>query len=110
MNEQPDDVRLQTLLREERDKEPLPPRFQDNVWQRIAAAERRAAASHSFSLANWLNGLFARPAAAVAWVALLLVVGMGAGYAWAGHDTTQWDQQLSTYYAASINPYLKQSQ
>jgi hypothetical protein len=106
MNETNDDLRLRKLLRESRSNEPLPPRFQDRVWQRIESAEKAASARPAFSFAGWLTALFARPAVATAWVALLLVIGVGTGYVLGGHDATRWDAQLSTHYAASINPYL----
>jgi len=60
MNESNDDLRLRKLLRDSRSGEPLPPRFQERVWQRIETAERTAAPA--FSLSQWLGALFARPA------------------------------------------------
>jgi hypothetical protein len=104
MNEPNDDLRLRELLREWPGNQPLPPQFQERVWQRIESAEQMPTTTLARAFSRRLAALFARPAFAVAWVSLLLVLGMGTGYFWGGHDATRSEAQLSNHYAASINP------
>jgi hypothetical protein len=106
MNESNDDLRLRQLLRESRGRERLPPRFHERVWQRIATAEKSAAARPAFSLAAWLAAFVATRTRAAAWVVLLLGISVSTGYLVGGHASARWDAQLSRQYAASINPYL----
>ncbi len=100
MNEPNDD--LGQVLREWRSGEPLPARFQEGVWRRIEWAERVAP---GVSAREWFVRLFARPVIAAVYMAVLLVMGLGAGYFLAGHDAARWEGQLSSHYVASINPY-----
>ena len=73
-NPTPDDAKLSSLLRESRVAPGLPPRFQENVWRRIADAEADKGAESP----TWLNDLIAwvlRPRLAFAAVAVLVVAG-----------------------------------
>ena len=101
-----DDARLSRVFREWPVGGPLPPRFQERVWQRIEAAESRRAATGF--LPDWLVVLFARPAYATIVAALLLVVGVSAGLWKADRVTTRWDNQLAQRYVASVDPYVNQ--
>jgi len=74
MNEQTNanDARLSALLRAARPAPALPPRFQDNVWQRIQAVPAPVpAASGLETLAAWIL----RPRHALTAAALLLLAG-----------------------------------
>ena len=71
-NMNPNDAKLSALLREARRSPALPPRFQENVWQRIERGEARVES------ASWLTALAAlilRPKFAFATAALLLLAG-----------------------------------
>ena len=103
MNESGDDLKLRKLLRKSRGVESLPPRFQERVWQRIESAESTAV--RTFSLTEWLGALFARPAVAPLFVAVLVVIGVSTGYLLGGHKAARWDAQLSSGYIASITAY-----
>jgi len=72
----PDGGRLRTLLRESHPPPPLPPRFQESVWRRIANAETPANRTPSpFAwLERWIERLL-RPRFALASLALMLVAG-----------------------------------
>jgi len=105
MKESNEDPRLSRLLGEWPAKEPLPPRFREGVWQRIATAERTAVTKPAFSLPAWVSTWLARPAFAPVCVAILVGAGLATGYFWAGHDAARWESQLSSHYTASINPY-----
>lgn len=74
---EPDDPRLGALLRESRTAPSLPPRFQENVWRRIEKADATSAANWLDVLAGWLL----RPRLAVAVAAVLVVTGLGLGWA-----------------------------
>lgn len=91
---EPDDARLDTLLRESRTSPSLPPRFQENVWRRIERADAK-------SCANWLDvfaGWLVRPRLAFA-VAVLLVL-MGVGLGWSNGERLAQNAAQSRYLAA----------
>jgi len=88
-NQEPADGKLSSLLRESRPSPGLPPRFQENVWQRIDRKEHPAAV-------GWLEALAAlivKPRFAVASVCALLLAGalLGSlnGTAHARHDAQE---------------------
>lgn len=70
------DSALSALLRESRLTPALPPRFQENVWQRIERAETKAKTNWLDALAGWL----VRPRLAFAVAAVLVLVGVGVGW------------------------------
>ena len=85
---------------------PLPPRFQEQVWQRIAKAERSAEQPAAGSV-FWrlLTVVLPRPGFAYAYLAALLVFGMAAG-SWAAQvKASHMDSQLSLRYVQAIDPY-----
>lgn len=94
------DPQLREVLRTWRVSEPLPPRFQERVWQRIEAAEAPAHEAPS-----WFSALFLRPAFATAVATLLLLAGLSAGYLRANQVAAHWNQELSQRYVAALNPY-----
>lgn len=106
MNESNKDLRLRKLLHELPGNVPLPPRFQEHVWQRIATAERAVGAKSAFSLTVWLDQFFCRPAFATACIVALLGAGTATGYFAGGRESVRLESQFSQHYAASINPYL----
>jgi hypothetical protein len=95
-----DDAKLSTLLRQSRVEPSLPPRFQDNVWRRIADAE----ADKPSSPATWLDSLLARvlqPRVAFATFALLVLVGISLGVR-EGGQLARHDAQAR--YLAAVAP------
>ena len=101
------DSSLRALLQEWKPEASLPPRFQEQVWQRIERAE--AAPEPLISLAavfaNWLTNLLTRPALATAYVAVLLVIGASAGWSQARQETARVTGELSARYAQEVDPY-----
>jgi hypothetical protein len=93
------DQNLTALLRQNRSAPALPPRFQQNVWRRIEAAEV-AAESESWLAA--LAALILRPRFAVATAAVLLLAGIFAGMA-DGRQLARHDAQQN--YLASVAPH-----
>ena len=97
------DKRLHTLLREWKVDDILPPRFRENVWHRIAQGRAKAGVSQNFTV--WLEAAFRRPASAVAFVAILLFIGLTAGLR-QGHDkTAQSQSHWRALYVQSVDPY-----
>jgi hypothetical protein len=99
-NPNPDDAKLSSLLRDSRVTPALPPRFQENVWRRIADAETRKVADS----ATWLDALIAavlRPRLAFAAVAALVILGALLG-ARDGNQLARHDAQVR--YLASVAP------
>jgi hypothetical protein len=95
---------LSALLRAWKLEVPLPPHFDEQVWQRIARAEHLTAPPWD-RLRNQLAQLFARPAWALAYVTVLLVAGLLAG-SWQAHlDATRTAANLSARYVQMVDPY-----
>jgi hypothetical protein len=67
-----DDHELRKLLRESRSEPGLPPRFQENVWQRIEQAEVHGRSSNWFEA---LAGLLLKPRFVVASIGVVLLIG-----------------------------------
>lgn len=83
----------------------IPPRFQEQVWQRI---ERAEVAKEVFSWSAMVNEFLralTRPALATAYVSALLVAGLLAGHWHARADTTKWDKALASRYVQAVDPY-----
>lgn len=93
-----DDAKLSALLRESRVSPALPPRFQQNVWRRLAPA---AAPVQSESWLDALAALILRPKFALAMLAVLLVAGALFGTL-EGSQTARHDAQMR--YLASVAP------
>src|SRR5438552_11799026 len=102
------DASLERALRAWEIKEPLPPRFQERVWQRISLAEARAPVRLWTALSNWISGALTRPPLAVSYVAVLLLVGLLAGYWQAQVEKTRTMETLSSRYVGMVDPYKAQ--
>jgi hypothetical protein len=101
-----DNTELEGALQEWRVTTPLPPRFQDAVWRRIERTEV-SSISVADALRAWFSTVFARPAFAIAYVSLLIVMGLALGFVQANHKAALWDRQLETRYVQSIDPYQR---
>jgi len=96
---------LSKLLREWKVETPLPPRFEDNVWQRIAREELPALAGFWTQLAHWIGSALARPSLAAGYVALPLAAGLLAGYCQARAEKAHALETLSSRYVQMVDPY-----
>lgn len=99
-NPNPDDVKLTSLLRAARVAPALPPRFQAEVWRRIAGTEAGQSAVGPSWLDVLIAGLF-RPRLAFAAVAALVVAGALMGMQ-QGNQLARHDAQAR--YLASVAP------
>jgi hypothetical protein len=104
------DEKLDDLLREWKIEESLPPRFDEGVWQRVARQEDRRTTTMLDRLSGWVGLLLARPSVAVSYVALLLMVGLAAGYWQARSTEARTDERLGARYVQMLDPYQSQSQ
>jgi hypothetical protein len=101
------DVRLDALLRTWDPVAPLVPQFRQDVWRRIERAQAMSspalALAHVF--ARWSLALLPRPALAMAYLSLLLLLGAGFGWSQARQETARVTAQLSSRYAQALDPY-----
>jgi len=99
------DEPLRKVLKEWRSEVPLPPRFQEQVWQRIERAQIRPVPSVWAVLAHWVGTLLPRPALAASYVAVLLTIGVTAGWAQARQETGRVKDELGQRYVRVLDPY-----
>lgn len=90
------DDKLGVLLRAARPMANLPPGFERRVWQRIEKGEVR-----SGGLLEWLAGWLITPRIATAGLALVILVGAGAGVA---RGIRAGEQEARDRYIASVDP------
>jgi hypothetical protein len=103
--ESENDGQVTGLLREWTVSTPLPPRFQEQVWQRIARAEATTKSSFGQTLAHWIDATFRRPALAFCYVTVLLSGGLTVGYWHAQEKSDHIASQSRTLYVQSVDPY-----
>lgn len=102
------DPALSKILRQWQVKEPLPPRFREQVWNRIARNEAQAPEAPWILLTNWIAQLMAKPSLAVSYVTILLVAGIFAGYLHARADKARVSVELGSRYVQMLDPYQAQ--
>lgn len=99
------DRQLSELLHEWKPQSSLPPRFQERVWKAIDRAEASKPQSVFTAAVRWIEAVFRRPAFATVYVAVLLFVGLGAGYLQAQDKTAQTESKMRSLYVQSVDPY-----
>ena len=97
---------LRKVLKEWRSDAPLPLRFQEQVWQRIERAQRRAVPSVWSVITHWVGTVLPQPALAASYVAVLLAIGVTAGWAQARQETGRVKAELGQRYVRVLDPYL----
>jgi hypothetical protein len=100
-----EDRMLDSTLRTWQIQAPLPPRFREQVWQRITREEARAPLAVWQQVAGWISQALARPSLAVGYVTLLLFLGLVAGYWQARAENERSLEDLSSRYVQMIDPY-----
>jgi hypothetical protein len=100
-----DDAKLSAALRQWNVTEALPPRFQEQVWQRIARAEAPRPGNPWLEIQQWLAGLLMRPSWAVSYAVILLTLGVAGGYWQARLGTERANESLSARYVQMLDPY-----
>lgn len=84
--------------------EPLPPRFQEQVWRRIAQ-EQSSPSGWQFVL-GWLNELLARRTVAASYLVILVISGVVLGSWTAQLERNRLDAAMGSSYVRSIDPAL----
>lgn len=101
------DARLSRLLQEWKPDPVLPPSFQEGVWRRIGQGDTGVKIRWWTDFLQSIEAGFRRPAMAVAYVAVLLMVGIGAGLLQAREKASQIDHSLQARYLQTVDPYQK---
>jgi hypothetical protein len=83
---------------------PLPPHFQEGVWQRIARAESAGGVMPLAERLRRFVGAFAAPRVAYAYVAGLVALGIAAGSWTAQVQRSRVEADLGHRYVQSIDP------
>jgi len=105
-NESPqDDAALRKVMRQWTVDAPLPPRFQEQVWQRIAKTETRSEPAAWAGLWRLIEDILPRPKFAFAYLAVLLASGVAAGSLAAQARTNRLDSELSRRYVQAVDPF-----
>src|SRR5438552_11735833 len=97
---------LRKVLKEWHSDAPLPPRFQEQVWQRIERSQSQANPSAWAVIAHWIGTVLPRPALAASYVAVLLTIGVTVGWAQARQETARVKDELGQRYVRVLDPYL----
>jgi hypothetical protein len=99
-----DDPKLDGLLHGWKVETTLPPRFQEQVWHRVAAQEAPAL-SPVVVLQNWIAQLILRPSFALSYASILLMLGLLGGV-WQARATSHLtSEKLSARYVQMVDPY-----
>jgi hypothetical protein len=104
-NSDPNDEALRKVLKEWRTDAPLPPRFQEGVWRRIERTQVTTTHSVWKVIAHWIGTVLPRPVLAASYVAILLAVGVTAGWAQAHQETARVKGELAQRYVSTLDPY-----
>jgi hypothetical protein len=98
------DAPVTKLLREWKLESVLPPRFNEQVWQRIETAGVPAVSPWAL-LRNWVARTLARPAMAISYVTVLLLAGLAIGF-WRGQaNSERAATELSARYVQLMSSY-----
>ncbi len=97
------DEGLSKVLGEWRVSASLAPRFQEQVWNRIECTETRESLLQL--ILRRVSAAMARPSLAVSYIAILLFLGLAAGYWQAQAANAHAEQMLSSRYVQLMNPY-----
>src|SRR5258708_5332961 len=97
------DEMLRKVLKEWRPDVSLPPRFQEQVWQRIERMQAPVSPSVWAVIAHWIETVLPRPALAAAYLAVLLAVGVTGGWAQARQETTHVRDELGQRYVRVLD-------
>jgi hypothetical protein len=99
------DERLSQALKAWKVDAPLPPRFQERVWERVTRSEGVEKFTLWAVFQRWLEAVLSRRAVALAYLVILLVAGSSAGY-WHGREKSkQVESGLSERYLQMVDPY-----
>ena len=100
------DEPLRKRLAEWRVNAPLPPRFQEGVWERIEAAEtHKLAQGFWMNICGWVANRLAQPAFAATYLAIFVILGIGAGWQHGKSKSARVNSDLKMRYVQMVDPY-----
>src|SRR2546425_12064633 len=76
----------------------LPPRFQEEVWRRIARAQTERAQPWWKRIADWFEAALPQPAVATSYLASLVLLGLVGGWWDARELKTRFGGQMGSRY------------
>ena len=105
-NQEPEkDAALDRILQTWVLEQPLPPRFEQQVWHRIRRAEVQAQASLRTMITRLLEVVLPRPKVAYSYVSVLLVMGVAVGAWEAQRQNSRLEASLGSRYLQSVDPF-----
>jgi len=96
---------LSKVLRDWQVTTPLRPRFQEQVWHRIARVETTASPPLWAGCLQWVALAFSRRALAASSLTLLLLAGLSAGYWESRHKAAELEDALGRRYVQMVDPF-----
>ena len=99
------DKALTELLAQWKVKAPLPPRFQEAVWQRIERMQTPTKPSVWAVITHWIGTVLSRPMLTASYLAVLITVGATVGWAQSRQEITSVKDRLSQRYIHVLDPY-----
>jgi len=99
---------LDRVLRDWKVDASLAPRFNERVWHRIEREEVDARTSLWAQWMGWINVALTQRSLALAYLSVLILAGLLAGYWHARHDNAQTSEELSSRYVRLMDPYQGQ--
>ena len=97
--------RLDSTLCAWKVKDPLPPRFCEQVWRRIERSEALGPEGLWHEVKRRLALALTRPSVALSYVTLLVLAGVLAGLLQARVEQTRTQEELSARYVQTLDPY-----
>lgn len=102
---EPGDEQLSEALRSWKVTSPLPPRFNEGVWRRIAQEETQVQPGIWAQMVSRISGALMQPRVAWAYAAVLLALGATAGGFTAQMQSSRTEANLGSRYVQLIDPY-----
>ena len=96
---------LDNALRAWEVKDPLPPRFREQVWRRIERSEALGPTGLWPEIILRLAKALTRPSVALSYVSVLVLAGVLAGFLQARLERTRTLETLSARYVQVLDPY-----
>src|SRR5215469_7402224 len=99
------DESMRKLLREWQVENALPPRFQEQVWKRIADTETNFALSLWTRVRSLVEAALNRPVLAASYLTVLLLIGTTAGRQQGQAKAAHVESQFQVRYVQMVDPY-----
>ena len=104
-NPDPNADRLSQILGDWKVTTPLPPGFQEQVWRRIERTQQPGTLPIWTLVTHWIGAALPRPALAASYIAILLTIGVTAGWAQGRQESARMKDELGRRYVHVLDPY-----